>query len=230
MSSRKLEPSPPTVKPSTDVVVRQKPLLQRRAAGVNETLDSPGSPLEGGPREEMEARFGHDFSAVRVHTDERAAESAGAVSALAYTVGPHIVFGAGQYAPGTQAGRHLLAHELTHTIQQSSGTALQRQAAAGEPADAAEAEAGQVADQVSAAPAAAGLIVEDDASPGSGQMHRNDFLDELQSASCAAADAELARAGRSTDGCPYIEQAFPRYRAMRAAQVETAVRRYVDPV
>jgi hypothetical protein len=62
---------------------------------------------------------GHTFSKVRVHTDSRAAESARAVGALAYTVGDDIVFGSGRYAPETSDGQHLLAHELTHTLQQS---------------------------------------------------------------------------------------------------------------
>jgi uncharacterized protein DUF4157 len=66
----------------------------------------------------MQARFGHDFGAVRVHTDWRAAESARAVNALAYTVGRHVVFGAGQYLPATGAGHRLIAHELTHVVQQ----------------------------------------------------------------------------------------------------------------
>ena len=66
----------------------------------------------------MEPRFGHDFSGVRVHTDARAAESAWSVNALAYTVGRDVVFGTGQYAPGTSGGRRLLAHELTHVVQQ----------------------------------------------------------------------------------------------------------------
>jgi hypothetical protein len=78
----------------------------------------------------MELRFGFDFSQVRVHTDAQAAESARAVNALAYTVGSDIVFGAGQYAPGTAAGKRLLAHELTHVVQQGSKpAALQRQPA-----------------------------------------------------------------------------------------------------
>jgi len=68
----------------------------------------------------MEPRFGHDFSNVRVHTDSKAAESAGAVDALAYTVGRDVVFGAGQYMPGTREGQRLLAHELTHVVQQGS--------------------------------------------------------------------------------------------------------------
>jgi hypothetical protein len=85
---------------------------------VNEVLQSPGQPLDTATREFMEPRFGHDFSKVRVHADARAAESARAVNALAYTVGRDVVFGSGQYAPRTSAGRRLLAHELTHTVQQ----------------------------------------------------------------------------------------------------------------
>jgi hypothetical protein len=74
-----------------------------------------------------------DFGRVRLHSDARAAESAKAVNALAYTVGRHIVFGAGQYSPGTAPGRMLLAHELTHVLQQAgTGPVLQRQTAGGE--------------------------------------------------------------------------------------------------
>jgi hypothetical protein len=66
----------------------------------------------------METRFGHDFSQVRVHTDARAAESARAVNANAYTVGSNVVFGEGRYAPRSVAGRRLVAHELAHVVQQ----------------------------------------------------------------------------------------------------------------
>jgi hypothetical protein len=66
----------------------------------------------------MEPRFAHDFSGVRVHTDMHAAVSAAAVGARAYTVGHDVVFGAGQFTPGSESGRHLLAHELAHTLQQ----------------------------------------------------------------------------------------------------------------
>jgi hypothetical protein len=85
---------------------------------VHNVLSSPGRPLDRSTRSLMESRFGHDFSQVRVHSDPQAAESASAVQARAYTVGEHVVFGAGKYAPDTTAGKHLLAHELTHTIQQ----------------------------------------------------------------------------------------------------------------
>lgn len=82
-------------------------------------LDS-GQPLDPSERTLMSSSFDRDFSAVRVHTDVRAAEAARAVNAVAYTVGRDVVFGAGQYAPGTAGGRRLLAHELTHVVQQQS--------------------------------------------------------------------------------------------------------------
>ena len=88
---------------------------------VEQVLATSGQPLAESARKTLEPGFGHDFSGVRVHDDSKAAESAAAVSALAYTVGNHIVFGAGQYSPGTSDGNRLLAHELTHTIQQTAG-------------------------------------------------------------------------------------------------------------
>jgi hypothetical protein len=88
---------------------------------VHEVLRSPGQALDAGTRAFMEPRFSHDFSGVRVHTDAKAAESARSVNAFAYTVGRDLVFGTGQYAPGTMAGKRLLAHELTHVVQQSRG-------------------------------------------------------------------------------------------------------------
>jgi hypothetical protein len=86
---------------------------------VHEVLNSPGRPMDGGLRSFMEPRFGHDFSGVRIHTDSRAAESARSVNALAYTVGRDIVFAGGQYAPESPNGKRLLAHELTHVVQQN---------------------------------------------------------------------------------------------------------------
>lgn len=85
---------------------------------VHDVLRSTGQPLDAETRSFFEPRFEHDFSHVRIHTDARAAESAQAVNALAYTLGRNIVFGAGQYQPESAAGKQLLAHELTHTVQQ----------------------------------------------------------------------------------------------------------------
>jgi hypothetical protein len=87
---------------------------------VSDVLRSPGKPLDPTARAFFEPRFGRDFSQVRIHADDKAAASARAVDAFAYTVGRDIVFGASQFAPGTDSGRRLLAHELTHAVQQSA--------------------------------------------------------------------------------------------------------------
>lgn len=92
-------------------------------SSVNSVLARSGSPIRSGLRRNMETRFGHDFSKVRIHTDNLASRSAHDVNARAYTVGNNIVFANGQYAPSSQAGNRLLAHELTHTVQQASGGA-----------------------------------------------------------------------------------------------------------
>ena len=100
--------------------------LGEAPASVHEVLRSPGRPLDAATRAYFEPRFGRDFSGVRVHTDARAAASAAAVQARAYTVGSNVAFGADEYAPATTQGRELLAHELAHTVQQQrgGGTAL----------------------------------------------------------------------------------------------------------
>lgn len=86
---------------------------------IHEVLNSPGQPLDSATRSFMESRFGHDFSRVRVHTDAKAAQSAQAVRALAYTVGRNIIMNTDQFQPQSKAGQQLLAHELTHVIQQN---------------------------------------------------------------------------------------------------------------
>ena len=99
------------------------------------TLGAPGEsgtpahssrPLDGDVRARFESHFGWDFSAVRIHTDAAAAKSAEDLNAFAYTVGSNIVFGAGQYAPDMPAGRRLLAHELTHVVQQGGASPLEK--------------------------------------------------------------------------------------------------------
>lgn len=95
---------------------------QRETApdSVAETLATPGAPLAAAVRTDMEQRLGHDFSKVRIHADETAARSARHVSAHAYTWGHDIVFGAGRFQPQTRRGQQLLAHELTHVVQQAT--------------------------------------------------------------------------------------------------------------
>jgi uncharacterized protein DUF4157 len=86
---------------------------------VQQALSSGGQSLDAGTQEMMGTRFGQDFSHVRVHTDGQASESAQAINARAYTIGSDVVFGEGQYRPETGEGQRLLAHELTHVVQQS---------------------------------------------------------------------------------------------------------------
>lgn len=124
--------------PPHEMVQPGRPMISRSGGGealvgeaptsVPAALASPGQPLVPSARAFIEPRFGLDFSQVRVHTDGLAQKSARDVHALAYTVGSHVVFGAGRYAPDTEAGKHLLAHELAHVVQQSRGLMkIQRQ-------------------------------------------------------------------------------------------------------
>ncbi len=114
-----------------------QPLVQRRASGgatglteappiVHEVLNSPGQPLDASTRAFFEPRFGHDFSQVRVHTDSKAGDSAKDVNATAYTVGEHVVFSSGKHQPFSLMGSRLLAHELTHIVQQDQEKGMSR--------------------------------------------------------------------------------------------------------
>jgi hypothetical protein len=112
---------------------------------VHQVLRSPGRPLDSATRASLEQRFGHDFGKVRIHADERAAESARAVNAKAYAAGNDVVFNRGEYQPRSAAGLGLLAHELAHVVQQTAGraTAIPEPIALGAAGDAAEREAEQ---------------------------------------------------------------------------------------
>jgi hypothetical protein len=90
------------------------------------SLDASGEPLPESTRQFFEPRFGKDFSDVRLHRDAKAASSAQSIQALAYTSGSNIVFNAGQYAPESTEGKKLLAHELTHVVQQKKAPSIQR--------------------------------------------------------------------------------------------------------
>lgn len=89
------------------------------AATVSSALGAPSEPLDAATRAYMEPRLGRSLDAVRIHHDAIAADSARSQGARAYAVGPDLVFGEGQYAPHTHTGRKLLAHELTHAVQQN---------------------------------------------------------------------------------------------------------------
>jgi hypothetical protein len=152
---------------------------------VHQALQSPGQPLDSATRAFMEPRFGQDFSHVRVHTDQQAAASANAVDAQAYTVGPHVVFGAGTYDTKTDNGRKLLAHELSHTIQQAHGSVPASPLEVGRRDDPAEAEADSVATHVSsgATGPVAGLAHSSPAvrrGPGGGDKDRSSGLTKAE--------------------------------------------------
>jgi hypothetical protein len=113
---------------------------------IYEVQRSSGQPLAPLTRGFMESRFGYDFSKVRVHTDVRAQNIASGLGARAFTVNRDIVFGVSEYAPHTHAGRRLLAHELTHVVQQQAGVYLRD--GVGQPGDAYERHADAVAELV----------------------------------------------------------------------------------
>jgi len=120
-----------TIGGKCDDCTKKKSWLQRKATNesgysevpgiVHEVLRSSGQPLDGRMRGFMESSLAQDFSQVRVHADAQAGVSADAVSAEAYTVRNHVVFGAGKYRPATEEGRHVIAHELVHVLQQGEG-------------------------------------------------------------------------------------------------------------
>ena len=120
-----------TEQPDRDHRILQRKRFQAIDSGqmaappiVHEVLRSPGQPLDPAARAFMEPRFGHDFGPVRVHSGVAAEQSARDMNAQAYTVGQDIVFGTDRFAPGTNEGRWLLAHELAHVVQQSGAAWL----------------------------------------------------------------------------------------------------------
>ena len=137
---------------SNNLSLQRSPISSNRTTNappiVGDVLRSPGRPLDQPTRAFFEPRFGHDFSRVRVHSDTRAAESASAVNSLAFTLGNNIVFGEGQFSPQTDRGKHLLAHELTHVIQQGPAIASKSSISVGPPDDQYEREADRVAEGV----------------------------------------------------------------------------------
>jgi hypothetical protein len=112
---------------------------------VQSVINNSGQPLDPTTRMYMESRFGHNFGDVRVHTDSRATDSAEAMNAKAYTVERNVVFSQGRYAPGTNEGKRLLAHELAHVVQQSRQGALAPRQEAQGPLETAARQAAQAA-------------------------------------------------------------------------------------
>jgi len=134
-------------------------MLEEDRSPVHDVISSGGRPLEPDVRDDMEARLGHDFGDVRVHDDGAAHESATAVNAHAYTVGSNVVFQRDKYDPSSSDGRTMLAHELTHVVQQRSGPVDGTSAPGGikvsDPSDRFEREAAATAERAMSAPVTA---------------------------------------------------------------------------
>lgn len=132
-------------------------MVEEEKSPVHGVISGGGRAMEPEVRGEMEGRLGHDFSDVRVHDDSAAHDSAKAVNAHAYTVGSNVVFQRDKYDPGSDAGKTMLAHELTHVVQQRSGPVEGTSAPGGikvsDPSDRFEREASANAERVMAGPA-----------------------------------------------------------------------------
>jgi hypothetical protein len=132
-------------------------LMDEERSPVHDVISSGGTPLPTDLRTDMEGRFGQDFGDVRVHNDGAAHESARSVNAQAYTVGSKMVFQRDKYDPGSDAGKHMIAHELTHVVQQRSGPVDGTDARGGvkisDPSDRFEREAVANADRLMSTPA-----------------------------------------------------------------------------
>ncbi len=138
-------------------------VVEEERSPVHDVVSSGGgSPLAADVRADMEGRFGQDFSDVRVHTGSAAHDSAKSVNAQAYTVGSNIVFQRDKYDPASDGGKHMLAHELTHVVQQRSGPVDGTDTGGGvkvsDPSDRFERDAVANADRVMSAPAPAAPV------------------------------------------------------------------------
>ena len=206
----------------------ERPAIARRAADTapasSATADpasalsslSEGAPLPRAERAFFEPRFGFDFSSVRVHTGARADDAARSVGARAFAADQDLVFARGEYEPESKDGRQLLAHELAHVVQaQRAPAKIFREIAGGGGGDPGQMETG------------GGLLIDDDATTlAPGQMRKTQFLEQVRSGACAAADAQLKKVGRDTEGCPFVGRWLDFYRDRPAAHLERAVHKY----
>ncbi len=156
-------------------------VLEDERSPVHDVVRTGGQPLAPEVRGDMESRLGHDFGDVRVHNDSAAHESANSVSAHAYTVGSNVVFQRDMYDPSSTAGKTMLAHELTHVVQQRNGAVDGAPAAGGirvsDPSDRFEREAAANADRVASTPEPATASI---ASPSGPAVQREEAPEEEQ--------------------------------------------------
>jgi hypothetical protein len=197
-------------------------------------LTSKGQALSPQTRQFFEPRLGHDFRRVRVVTDRRAQQLAADLNAQAFTFGSKIFFNKGRYRPQALAGKRLLAHELSHVVQQTRRGATRQPAIQRQPLDAASSAttaqtlpAPQPEPMTGIAPQQM-LIVEDTvATPAAGQMYKSEFLTRLRAAVCHTAGEILARVGRSVDDCPYLKFYLNYYSRQNSRHIESALHKYL---
>lgn len=197
------------------------------------SLRGSGRPLPADLRSFFEPRFSHDFGAVRVHTGSAAGETAQAVRARAFTVGNDVVFGAGEWSPGTTSGKRLLAHELTHVVQQTPQEArrkpLLQRAAQEETAPGPESPEPSPETSTPESSPATAIVVEDSTEEvGEGQMKKSDFLARLRTEVCAATETGLAGTAYSAQGCPLIEFWFGYYEGISVERINRDLPRFVE--
>ncbi len=189
---------------------------------VNEVLSRDGSPLDHGTRGFFESRFAHDFGNVRVHADALAAKSARGLGARAWTVGRDVVFGAGEFQPSSQRGLHLLAHELTHVVQQANNQSRAPQSVS-RPSDPGELEAERMADRVMRGQA----DTVDEAGQGAVEQVASGTAARKGGSDPIPAQPELAGASEGFEVDPGQLMFLPRWRVaeLPAASAEATVQR-----
>lgn len=172
-----------------------------------------GTPLPAGTRSQMESSFGSDFSNVRIHNDSSSIQMSNDLNAQAFTHGSDIYFNSGKYNTSHTGGKHLLAHELTHVVQQSGGKEIQKQSKA-------------VQSGSNDGNSQGVFLVDDNTSPSERQMNKTTFLERLKSEVCQTVDEAIKFTGSTSDNCPYIREVFARYQNNTPAQIEAVIQRY----
>ena len=167
-----------------------------------------GQPLDSGLQQSMGQAMGANFSGVRVHTDAQSDQLNQSIQAKAFTTGQDVFFRGGAYQPRSRGGQELIAHELTHVVQQQ-GSALQRQ---------------ELQDELQMS---GELIVEESTTELSKeQMRKQFFLDLLYKSIREVGREEYEGTNLTVDGCPYIEYWFEKYRSESSSHIERALSKY----
>ncbi len=166
-----------------------------------------GMPMAGNIKSQMESGFGADFSGVNIHTDSDAISMSKELGAQAFTHGNDIYFNEGKYNTGSTSGKHLLAHELTHTVQQGAsvqGNIISR----------------SITDTQSQ------WFVRDDVEPQDGQLTRSEFLRQLHLSVCRAVNESLEGTPYTSENCPYLRRVFRRYENENSERLQQIILRY----